>query len=646
MLRGNLDKVSFELISGWARDISQPDKPVSLIVTDNGRLLERVVANLYRDDLRDAAIGNGHYAFELIPKRRLSPFERHIVRVFSESDGTDIPGSPATIEPLDPRTRIKGNLDEVSSRLICGWAFDTLNPDIPVSLLITENDRLLTRILANRYREDLKSASIGNGRYAFELVTLPPLSPFERHVIRVFCEDSGLDIPGSPITLEPSSTLGEFGKEYLAELLRKMTADQEIATTIDFLATELNKLKQRLANLQSKRVERKYVEYARKSGQSTQKATSDKMVGDYRRALFIDDRVPETNHDAGSNAILSHVSSLQRYGYEVVFAPAEQFGEQTPDLTALDSLGVACGRAPHYGSVEEIMRRQAHSFDVIYLHRISNASKYLSIARACFPKARVVYSVADLHHIRLARQAVTEDRPELVGWSKRVRMMELMAAASADAVITHSKIEAEILRKEVRGVNVHVVPWSVPVKPTTVSFAERRGLAFIGGFGHSPNRDAAIWLITEVMPLVRALDPNIECLLVGTEMPDSLKQLCTDGVIPMGYVSNLADIFDRVRLTVAPLAYGAGIKGKVLESMASGIPCVCTPIAAEGLELPDFLRQCIAESAADLAAIIGNLHRQKKLNEACSKAGIKFIMDHFTADQVDQTLSKAIGPLR
>ena len=111
-------------------------------------------------------------------------------------------------------------------------------------------------------------------------------------------------------------------------------------------------------------------------------------------------------------------------------------------------------------------------------------------------------------------------------------------------------------------------------------------MAFIGSYGHAPNLDAAWWLIQEVMPLVRAQDDGIECLLVGSNMPDTLKSAVAPGIRPIGRIEDLSGLFDRVRLTVAPLAFGAGVKGKVLDSLAAGVPCACTPIAAEGLDLP------------------------------------------------------------
>jgi len=360
----------------------------------------------------------------------------------------------------------------------------------------------------------------------------------------------------------------------------------------------------------------------------------------------IDDRLPQSDRDAGSMAVLSHMQSLQRLGYEVVFTPATEFAgpEQNGGTAALDAIGVVCCRAPYYGSIEEVLCRQAGEFDLVYLHRVANAAKYGELARYHNPKARQVYAVADLHHVRLERQAAAEDRPELKARGQRLRFAEYVAAAYADAVITHSTREAEALAKQVGAGKVHTVLWSTPTRPTRKPFAERAGVAFIGGYGHEPNLDAARWLIGEIMPLVRKRDPKIECLLVGSNMPEHLRRLCGDGVVAVGYVEDLADIFDRVRLTVAPLTYGAGIKGKVIESLAAGVPCACTPVAAEGFDFPEALQSCVGEGAGGLAALIGNLHGNARDNGVLSQAGLDYVTRNFSPEQLDAAMGRVLAP--
>ena len=147
------------------------------------------------------------------------------------------------------------------------------------------------------------------------------------------------------------------------------------------------------------------------------------------------------------------------------------------------------------------------------------------------------------------------------------------------------------------------------------------------------------------MPAVRKRKSDIECLLVGSDMPEHLRRLCKDGVVAIGYVEDLAEIFDRVRLTVAPLTYGAGVKGKVIDSLGAGLPCVFTPIAAEGLDLPKALQACIAESADALAALICNLHDNEQDNDACARAGLDYVKAAFSNETLDAAMRDVLGPV-
>jgi glycosyltransferase involved in cell wall biosynthesis len=356
----------------------------------------------------------------------------------------------------------------------------------------------------------------------------------------------------------------------------------------------------------------------------------------------IDERLPVDGRDAGSDAMMSHIKSLSRLGYAVSMVGAD---ELVGTHAGLEDAGARCLGRPVYASVEDVLRRQAGCFDLVYLHRATVASRYLALVRQYLPRARVVYSVADLHHVRLARQAVVEDRPELSHASRQMRLTECTAAWSADAVITHSTAEADILRKAVPSASVHVVPWAVPVAPSRgrrPSFASRSGVAFIGHGGHAPNADAARWLVEVVMPLVWETNPEIECLLVGSELPARTRALARPGVSVLGHVPDLDTVFDRVRLTVAPLRFGAGVKGKILTSLAAGTPCVMTQVAAEGLQLPRELRGLVTDGDAKLAGLIRKLHGDDVINKAMSQAGVAFVQQAYGEAAVSSALQKAV----
>src|SRR5437763_12568614 len=330
-----------------------------------------------------------------------------------------------------------------------------------------------------------------------------------------------------------------------------------------------------------------------------------------QRALVIDDSVPEPDKDAGSNAAFQHILALQRLGYKVTFIPGDNMARIDPYTAELQRRGVECLYHPYYFSVEDVFRKRPQPFDLVYLHRYSNASKYGGMIRQHFPKARILYSVADLHFLRLERQAELENDPVLRQKAEQMRRLELGAMFFVDCVIVHSAAEAELLAKLAPGINVQVIPWTVEPRNIVKVEVERPAIAFVGGYRHEPNIDAAKWAAAELMPSLRKKVPGIELLLVGSHMPAEISALAEKDVVPLGYVPSLDNVFDRVALTIAPLRYGAGLKGKVLESLAAGIPCVMTTVAAEGLDLPKALQPLVVDEPQEIAARVAKLCRDK-----------------------------------
>ncbi|MBV9627864.1 MAG: Hint domain-containing protein [Xanthobacteraceae bacterium] len=346
------------------------------------------------------------------------------------------------------------------------------------------------------------------------------------------------------------------------------------------------------------------------------------------RALVVDTQIPERGHDGGSNAILDHIRALRAAGFAVSF------------------------RALSDRPFSEFARAHAGEFDLVYLHRAETATRCLKPARQYFD-AQLIYSVADLHHLRLKAQSMfdQEHAVQLMQEAQTIALQELTAALEADCVITHSISEREQLEQLdaiARARKVRVVPWTVPVAPARTSFARRSGVAFIGSFTHAPNRDAACWLVDEIMPLVWREAPEVHCLIAGSDLSDDLRRYMTrPGVAVLGRVEQLGDLFERVRLTVAPLRFGAGLKDKVLRSMAAGLPCIGTAEAFSGMpELPaDLVRMCRGESASQLAAAIVAMHRQEEANAPCADRGLSYVAQFYNQARIDALVRDAAQPV-
>ena len=531
---------------------------------------------------------------------------------------------------------LSGGIDLLDRHGVQGWVQETDDPDNPVSLVIRVDGREAARTLANLYRADLEKAGIGTGRYGFAL-KLEAVSPFEPHTIEIVREEDDAPLSGTPCSIPASPGLDEALQDHLVTLLSHADSEATLTRWAVFLAGQADRMLQRRADIASNKphptVPREF--RVRWSGRGPAPNPDPAP-----RALVIDETVPVENRDAGSRAILSHMRSLQRLGFKVSFVPSDTRGGE--GAAALEAMGVTCCCTPWCASVEEVLRRESNGYTLVYIHRGTN-TRYLSLIRHYLPRARLVYSVADLHHLRLARQAAVEERPELLEASRRVRAVELSAARFVESVITHSTFEQAAILKELPGARVHVVPWSVPPRPVTTPWAERRGLAFIGSYAHPPNLDAAWWLIQDVMPLVRARNPAIECILAGSNMPEALQAAVAPGIRPVGFVADLHALFSQIRLTAAPLTFGAGLKGKVLDSLAAGIPCACTPLAAEGMDLPALLQATVGDGAAALADIILRLHDDEPFNAACRAAGLEFIASAMTDACVDAAMRPAVG---
>ncbi|MBV9628264.1 MAG: Hint domain-containing protein [Xanthobacteraceae bacterium] len=345
------------------------------------------------------------------------------------------------------------------------------------------------------------------------------------------------------------------------------------------------------------------------------------------RALVVDSRFPQVGHDGGSNAILDHVRALQAAGFVVKF------------------------HALSGSSFNAFARAHAGAFDLVYLHREETATRCLKPARQYFD-AQIVYSIADLHHLRLKAQSRfdQEHSAELIQEAQGVALRELAAAFEADCVITHSVSEAtqlEQLETIAQARKVRVVPWTVPVAPVQTRFARRSGVAFVGHFSHAPNRDAARWLVNEIMPLVWREAPELQCLIVGSNLPAELsRELTRPQVAVLGRVERLSDLFERIRLTVAPLRFGAGLKDKVLRSMAAGLPCFGTAEAFSGMpELPaEIVSMCQRETAPDLAAAIVAMHRHEEVNAHCANLGLNYVAEFYNRARVDALMRELVEP--
>lgn len=331
--------------------------------------------------------------------------------------------------------------------------------------------------------------------------------------------------------------------------------------------------------------------------------------------LVIDSYVPLYDRESGCVRLLNILKLLLNLGYSVIFFPDNGYPEQ-PYTCVLQQLGIeVIYGTPQRYNLEEKLIKYLPLIDGVWLCRPELCDKYMDLIRLK-TKAPIIYDTIDLHFLRLKRQKEYLDPSyQNTSWSwETYQKLELNYANQAEATVVVTEDEKQVLSS--LGVkNVWVIPniheeISLSEK---VAFDQRSGLVFIGSYNHPPNIDAVKWLCLEIMPLVWASRPDITVNLLGSNLKDEVKELANDQVIVTGYVPEVEPYFQKSRIFVAPLRFGAGMKGKIGQSLSLGLPTITTKIGAEGMGLIDHQDVLIADTAEEFARAVIELYDNMEL---------------------------------
>ncbi|HVC36220.1 MAG TPA: glycosyltransferase [Candidatus Dormibacteraeota bacterium] len=362
-----------------------------------------------------------------------------------------------------------------------------------------------------------------------------------------------------------------------------------------------------------------------------------------RLALVIDHYVPEPDKDSGSVRMNHLIGVLQDMGYKITFWPQNLFNSR-PYTKHLQGRGVEVV----YGSVDflKFSQERGNNYDLVLLSRPSVAPSYIDVVRSLYGRAKIIYDTVDLAFLRIRRQARIEHDDRLGeiadGWEK----VELGLIQRTDASLVVSPVEQKLLNKLSPDSKVSVVSNIHIQKPGPyLSFEKRRDIVFIGGFSHQPNVDATLWFCKEILPLVTKELPNILVKIVGSSPPTKVLALATDNVKVMGYIENVDDIFRRSRVFIAPLRYGAGVKGKIGQAMEYGLPVVSTSIGIEGMHLVDNESCLVADVPKAFAKAVIKLYTNKKTWEKLSVNSQEVLDKYFSPDVAKSALLKLLEEL-
>jgi glycosyltransferase involved in cell wall biosynthesis len=251
-----------------------------------------------------------------------------------------------------------------------------------------------------------------------------------------------------------------------------------------------------------------------------------------------------------------------------------------------------------------------------------------------------VLTLHNVHFLQDLRLARIEPSLRWQAWRRFnalwMRFYEPGVAAAMDRVITMSADDSVLLQGRAPGVRAEVIPNGVdthalvPLPPTEGPPA----LVFVGSMMYRPCVDAAVWLVREILPLVRRTHPGVEVWIVGRGPAPEVTALAGDGVFVTGEVEDVAPYYRRATLAVVPLRAGGGTRLKILEAMALGRVVVSTTVGAEGLRVDDDTHLALADDAPSLANAIVALLNDRERRDRLARAARALVETEYDWDRI------------
>ena len=367
-----------------------------------------------------------------------------------------------------------------------------------------------------------------------------------------------------------------------------------------------------------------------------------------KHIMVVDHYLPQVDKDAGSRTISNFMHVLIELGYAVQFLGENQnLDMRYQKYYQQQGIEVLYGTEFNFfnHSWKAYLLEHLNDIDAFLLSRSSVCVPMLAFLRSIDYKGKIIYYGHDLGFVRLENEARANNDNDLAKQARKIKDAEDYMYQNSDYALVISIEETAYLKQYIKTPLKYVPPYYFDVQPQAVPIDKKEGLLFVGGFNHPPNQDAMKWFLEEIYAPLH--EQGIKLFVVGSKMPafiyDYQAKFPLLEVRPDASVDDLNELYDRVRLAIVPLRFGAGVKGKVIEAMAKGIPVVGTSVAFEGMPKDETYLYRGADSADSIIESINKAYFNPELWQQLSWFGKKYVSDNFNKEIMKRVFKDIIG---
>ena len=353
---------------------------------------------------------------------------------------------------------------------------------------------------------------------------------------------------------------------------------------------------------------------------------------------------PEPNSTAAGSRMLQLINLFQEQNFKITFLCSATKTDFSFDLEKLnittDSIEL---NSESFNEQIALLK----PYIVLYDRFMTEEQYGWRVKEAC-PNALTVLDTEDLHFLRKAREVAYKQNRELTfeDYISDVFKRELASIYRCDLSLIISEYEMELLIQtfKVDATILHYLPFLVDkIETTQPNFSERKHFVSIGNFLHEPNWQTVLQL-KKLWKSIKKELPEAELHIYGAYATDKVFQLHNEkeGFLIKGRAISVGEVFRNARILLAPIPFGAGLKGKLLESMQFGLPNVTSTIGAEAMQFDSLWNGCITDDENDFVAKAIQLYIDENLWNESQQNGFTILENKFNTDLFQKEFSEKI----